>query len=337
MKQALFSLLFGTVTISSAISKPAPADDSKQSELVVELQNCQVKGRDPERIELEFLMSNKGPETIVLAERWNSWGANQWSFRLTDAKGNVFDFVNPQRSWWANHLTTFEIHAGKPLAFKCRLNVMNEGHGDSNNFWFSNSDSIFNLQHKPKAWIYPIRLEGIFSAPVVYPSNTGNTNWTGSIAARAVILEKNEAADAAPQQESFIFTRSSAGEGSPESSIATIVAKPDGQLVMRFDDSHGNPWEMNVKYITFRKQDGSPCKAIDGSMETKDDKGGSGTFSMRLVGQVMADGSMEGSFVRITSPGYLGADTEVVSVRKFTMRPSKHGKAEGDHDAVPSD
>lgn len=198
-------------------------------------------------------------------------------------------------------------------------------------------DDLFNLQQESNSWIYPIRLEVSFSAPVVHPLNSGSTHWTGTIATPAVNLEKKEVAETVPRKESFIFARSSPGEGSPEVSIGTIVAKPDGHLVMRFVDRHGNPWEIGVEYRSFQKRDGAHAKAIDCRMEKKDGNGGSGTFSMRLVGQVMADGSMDGSFIRTTSPGYGSSDTGLVSVQKFTMRPFKHEEVEGDDGAGSSD
>ena len=205
MKLLFLIFLFGVAAIASGASPSSSEVQAKESDLVIELKNCRIVGKDSAHIEVDFIMTNKAHRSIVLAERWNSWGARQWSFSITDAKGNVFELSNPQTNWWMNYLTTFEIPADKSLAFKCRLSVWNEGVGDATHFWLSSStdacppmswNGSLNPRTLPSAWIYPIKLKGTFSAPLIHRTKEGGrsvaTNWTGMITTPTINLERIE-------------------------------------------------------------------------------------------------------------------------------------------------
>ena len=209
MKLLLLALFSGAATIASGASPSSPETQAKESDLVVELKNCCIVGEDSAHIEVDFIMTNKAHRAIVLAERWNSWGAHQWSFNLTDAKGHVFELSNPQTSWWMNYLTTFEVPAEKSLAFKCHLSVRNGGVGDSTKFRFSSStdtvpllpmtwDGRLDPQTQPSAWVYPIKLKGTFSASTIHRTKMGDrpveTNWTGTVTTPTINLEEIEQA-----------------------------------------------------------------------------------------------------------------------------------------------
>ena len=211
MKLLHLALLSSVAAIASGAS-PSPAEaQAKESDLVVELKNCRIVGEDSAHIEVDFVMTNKALKPLVLAERWNSWGASQWSFTLTDAKANVIELTNPQMAWWCNYLTTFEVPAEKSLAFKCHLSVRGSNFGDATCFGFSSSTDVIQLlpmswgngppfQTEPmsSAWVYPIKLKGTFSAPLIHRTKMGDrtieTNWTGKVTTPTINLEEIEQA-----------------------------------------------------------------------------------------------------------------------------------------------
>ncbi len=133
-----------------------------------------------------------------------------------------------------------------------------------------------------------------------------------------------------------MFARSSSDKGPPEVSIATITTKPNGQHVMQFTDLHRNKWDIPIEFRAFEKRDGSKAMAFDGCLEIKDGNGGSGLFSIRLSGCLMADGSLEGSTIKLTSPGYQSSEKEQVSIQKFTLKMLEAGQvAPSDGDSTP--
>lgn len=161
---------------------------------MIELKNCRIVGDDSQVLEVDFVIKNTSQKEIVLAERWNSWGAYQWSFKLTDAKGHVFNFGNTQSIWYANALTTFVIPAGKSVVFKCSLCVPFQEFGDATRFGFSavrsyvpvvNGEQVFQGNIGKYQWEYPIELEGQFSAPIIHSVTAGDrtvaTNWAGTV------------------------------------------------------------------------------------------------------------------------------------------------------------
>lgn len=211
MKLLLLALFSGAAAIVSGASPSSPETQAKEPDLVVELKNCRIVGEDSSHIEVDFIMTNKAHKPLVLAERWNSWGAYQWSFTLTDAKANVFELSNPQMNWWCNFLTTFVVPVEKSLTFKCHLRVRGSNFGDATCFGFSSSTDVSPLQSmswgdRPSfqtepirsAWVYPIKLKGTFSAPLIHRTKMGDrateTNWTGTVTTPTINLEEIEQA-----------------------------------------------------------------------------------------------------------------------------------------------
>jgi hypothetical protein len=160
-----------------------------------------VGGESP-HIEADFMMTNVSQKEIVLAERSNSWGAFQWSFKLTDALGHVFKFGNTQAHWERNAFTTFEISPGKSVVYRCSLSIPYQGSGDDANFGFSVSQGlvpddsgggVLQANSGYNAWVLPVELEGVFAAPELHRVQAGErtieTNWTGTVVTQKVILE----------------------------------------------------------------------------------------------------------------------------------------------------
>lgn len=194
MKYLFIALLLLSSKVAFGISKSSPEEFTEKSDLVIELKNCRIVGDDSQVIEVDFVMKNTSKKEIVLAERWNSWGAYQWSFKLTDAKGHVFKLGNTQSIWSANALTTFVIPAGKSVVFKCLLCVPFQGFGSATYYGFSavqshvpdeNGVEVFQGNIDKYYWVYPIELEGRFSAPIINSITAGDktieTNWTGTV------------------------------------------------------------------------------------------------------------------------------------------------------------
>ncbi len=194
MKQLFIALLLLSADVGFGKSTSFPEEVAGKSDLAVELKNCRIVGDDSQVIEVDFVMKNTSQKEIVLAERWNSWGAYQWSFKLTDAKGHVFKLGNTQSIWYANFLSTFVIPAGRSVVFKCSLCVPFQGFGDATRFGFSAVQShvpdesgveVFQGNIDKYHWEYPIELEGRFSAPIIHSMTSGDqnvaTNWTGTV------------------------------------------------------------------------------------------------------------------------------------------------------------
>jgi hypothetical protein len=194
MKHLFILFLLLSSSFALDISTPSPQEHTEKSDLVVELKNCRIVGDDSQVIEVDFVMKNTSQKEIVLAERWNSWGAYQWSFKLTDAKGHVFRLGNTQSDWSANALTTFVIPPGKSVVFKCSLCVPHQGFGSATYYGFSaveshvpneNGVEVFQANIDKYHWEYPIELEGRFSAPIIHSISVGDrtveTNWTGTV------------------------------------------------------------------------------------------------------------------------------------------------------------
>ncbi len=139
------------------------------------------------------------------------------------------------------------------------------------------------------------------------------------------------ASDLSPPAGKFMFALSISDNRPPEVSVATITKTPDAQYVMEYLDRWRNKWSIPIKFRTFQKRDGSKVVTFDGYFEQKDG-GASGVFSMRYLGCVMPDGSMEGSLIRITTPDYQSSESEQASIQKFRMRALKD-----DEQGAPSD
>ena len=207
MKLPLAFLLTSVLAIADVTSPPVRQNQEEAGGLVVGLKNGRAVGESPAEVEVDFVMTNKGCKPIVLAERWNSWGAHQWSFELTDARGHVFKLGNPQSVWYCNFLSTFVVPAGKSVTFQCRLGWQHGETEDATRCWlFCPGGAIpslatgwgthSRLPNALDAWTYPIELEGIFCSPLIHRMKVGDesveTDWTGTLVTPTVVIEAEE-------------------------------------------------------------------------------------------------------------------------------------------------
>lgn len=192
MSQCLVALVGASAMCGDAT--PGESVDTDAA-LAARLENARIIAGETPKIEVDFVLENISKKSIVLSDRWNSWGAYQWSFRITDANGQVFSLGNPQMIWYANTLTTFTIPPGGEKRTRCRL--VPSGHASRDraheNFtgtsgpWSLPSQELSppcsSLKLKPVAWTYPVEIEGIFTARIHRPTGTAarETNWAGTV------------------------------------------------------------------------------------------------------------------------------------------------------------
>jgi hypothetical protein len=145
-------------------------------DLMASLANIRVlQGRTP-AIELDFVLTSRSARPVYIAERWNSWGAYQWSFEIVDARGHVCRLSNPNLVWLANYLTTAKIWLGERHITRCRLPMLSTDNQskDDGVAWFR--ESGFQMERLPSGktrpvehlWQYPIQISGLFAAPQAF-------------------------------------------------------------------------------------------------------------------------------------------------------------------------
>jgi hypothetical protein len=146
--------------------------------------------RTDNSIELDFVLHNGSNMPIRLAERWNSWGAYQWRFRVVDAKRTVYELENPQVVWHANALTTFAIAPSEDQITRCRLDMSTTKHSEDKTAIFSLP--VFDSQvQRTNRWVFPVDVTGIFSASTHTNTWTKTeTTWEGSIATEPLVVAK---------------------------------------------------------------------------------------------------------------------------------------------------
>jgi hypothetical protein len=147
---------------------------AKEDVLSATLENAVFK-KESSSIELDFVLTNTSAKAIHIAERWNSWGADQWTIRLTNADKSVIDFANPQMEWSKNFLTLATIEPGKQLRTHCFLMLdearIREVFGKGAAFVASKPGAVFSL---------PVRMRGVFAAKEAYTLKD-KVSWTGSV------------------------------------------------------------------------------------------------------------------------------------------------------------
>lgn len=167
------------------------------SALTAKLENVGFMKDGGETIEADFVLKNGSQWPVRLAERWNSWGAGQWTFQMTNADGSVVEWRNPQMGWLRNHLTVATIPPGGELRLKCLL----LWHQPRSRY----EESTFVPTEKSARLLLPVKLRGVFAAKLekVVPANPPalhvpvdrevvSTNWEGTIQTPEVVLERRE-------------------------------------------------------------------------------------------------------------------------------------------------
>lgn len=195
----------------SHTSMPKLRSASIPSSLIIELRNARsLPGKTP-AITIDFMMKNNTNQTMTLAKRWNSWGAYQWEYEITDATGKKFKVVNPQWGWGLNCFDVLDIKPGSELQLPSFLDYgHNYGdfsfHGDKN--YFVDERNILvgkvvmgekGISHRVQldyenAWKYPVTVVGKFTAKLEedWDNRTQkirHTNWAGSITTAPITVE----------------------------------------------------------------------------------------------------------------------------------------------------
>lgn len=124
-------------------------------------------------ISLDFVIKNNSNKTIAIAERWNSWGAFQWTVYVTTADHRMIEFKNPQAQWKRNFLSTVDIEPGKEFRLHCRLFANGSAIYEGGFEVFESKINRLNLT-------FPIHIVGIFSAKLESQGKV-TTNWEGTI------------------------------------------------------------------------------------------------------------------------------------------------------------
>ena len=174
-------------------------EEPKSPTLSAELRNAKAIAGGTAAIVLDFVLTNLTDKPILLAERWNSWGADQWRFTLTDQSGGKIELCNSQNTWDCNFLSTFTIAAGGSHTLRCVLNgsYVSTADADLNQFLPPQNHIMFDMVSRKQVpikitWNYPVKVVGHFSAPLVNRSQRVSTNWTGAVLTPAVNIEEAE-------------------------------------------------------------------------------------------------------------------------------------------------
>jgi len=150
------------------------ASVAKDKRLSATLENA-VFRKETSSIEVDFVLTNTSTKAIYIAERWNSWGAYQWTIQLTNADKSVIDFGNPQSAWFRNFLSFATIEPGKQLRTHCFLMLdtsrLSGVFGKGEAFVAAKPGAVFS---------FPVRMTGVFAAKEAYTLKD-KVSWTGSI------------------------------------------------------------------------------------------------------------------------------------------------------------
>lgn len=144
--------------------------------------------RSGNSIELDFILLNHSEENIVLAERWNSFGAYQWEFLVVDAKGAEFVLRNPQMHWYRNGFTTFTIPPSNEQVTRCRLDRASWKFEDGLVAVFSEVGIGASDKRRQNSWAFPLSISGTFSASKENLNVFGErgSNWAGTVTTNTV-------------------------------------------------------------------------------------------------------------------------------------------------------
>lgn len=104
-------------------------------------------------------------------------------------------------------------------------------------------------------------------------------------------------------------------------SVASITAQPGGMYLLRIRDWYRNVKEIPIAARTIKIRNGSQeVLAFDGTCELEERHDWQAGYSFRVAGVVSQAGALEGTMVEFWPPGFRGAQTEAVVVRKFKLR-----------------
>jgi hypothetical protein len=200
----------------SEVLRDLPRTNSSESEhlplnikvtdewLTGHLEAADAVALDGDSVEVKFILMNWGPKPVHLAERWNSWGTQQWWFTVKDANNKTYELRNPQSDWWRNFLTLFEIKPNESYELRCRLTVSgansigNSTPDGSALFCATLRSAVSPLRAVPYAekvykWTFPLTIIGHFDAKLV--SAGISSDWEGAIETRPLIVASDQSSN----------------------------------------------------------------------------------------------------------------------------------------------
>lgn len=179
--------------------------------LTIELRNVSAISGETSAISADFVMKNNSSQPLILAERWNSWGAYQWEYEITDATGKQFTAKNPQRSWTRNFPSCFKIEPGTEFqvpSFVEHMPINSPKKKDKNIFvsaegrpgeWVyrATRDGFLRKVRRvsKEGWKYPVTIVGKFTAKRESLRNSLTKevnpigNWSGEITTAPITVE----------------------------------------------------------------------------------------------------------------------------------------------------
>lgn len=117
---ACLLLILIIISCGEAPRKETP-DTTEKIDVPMELHLSNAKYISPNEISVDLEMQNRSDKTVLLYERWNSWGAYQWTFNVKTASGRTINLGNPQSTWTLNFPSTFSVPAKGSYKKKCCL------------------------------------------------------------------------------------------------------------------------------------------------------------------------------------------------------------------------
>ncbi len=177
---ALFSA--GTfVHAAEDAAKPKPA-------LSARLENPKLAD-DAKSLTVDFILTNQSDKPVIFAERWNSWGAYQWSLKVHLKKGDPLEFTNPQQTWTRNFLSVVTLEPGKEHTSHCLVALASPSPWPEKVDVFTPAKDT-GLQDLKTA----SGLSGVFSAEEIHKeslpdgSKKRETNWTGKVTTEKIAI-----------------------------------------------------------------------------------------------------------------------------------------------------
>jgi hypothetical protein len=162
-------------------AKPKPA-------LSARLENPKM-AEDAKSLTVDFVLTNQSEKQVIFAERWNSWGADQWTLKLHVKDGQTVEFTNPQQCWTMNYLTVVTLEPGKEHRSHFLLCLTEPSP------WPKALDPFTPAKKEPKLQDFKTAsgISGVFAVKSIStesPDGQGKavTNWTGEVIAEKIEL-----------------------------------------------------------------------------------------------------------------------------------------------------
>lgn len=176
--------LLAIALLSTGATARAAEEPVAKPALSARLENPKM-AEDAKSLTVDFILTNQSEKPVVFAERWNSWGADQWSLTLHRKDGDPVKFTNPQRVWTKNYLTVVTLELGKEHRSHCLLTLAEPlpRTKDQDAFTPAKDAKLQDLKMTSG-------LSGVFSVTEIHkethPTKELSTNWTGEVTAEKI-------------------------------------------------------------------------------------------------------------------------------------------------------